>query len=367
MDQKQLLAEAYSFGNYSETTILWSVYQGTAPKRYNISVEENESIKQELKETNLDKFLVKLRERGHRVELWGSNIIQNDKKTWLESGIFFIDQKTAIFLNDESLTDDAAISFLYSGESTPELYNEVKDILLDCQEVVPLEVYPTFTLVSSKLEFTTMKIKSKKQFDIPAQFNDSFLPVDQTIQKWIINDNTNGIAILHGMKGTGKSSYIEYLISQYRDISFLYVTKETIEGILANSLYDLIRTFNKSVVIFEDCEQLIKKRTEYVGNSFISTLLNMSDGILASSCICKFILTFNARITEIDDALLRKGRCVANYEFTQLEKGKTVALLDKLGKKYDAVPKEGLTLADIYNYDEVSCEKRPTKKIGFTQ
>ena len=78
----------------------------------------------------------------------------------------------------------------------------------------------------------------------------------------------------------------------------------------------------------------------------------------------KFICTFNADIEKIDEALLRKGRCFANYEFKPLNVNKTKFLLNKLGIKVDKV--QEMTLADIYNYEDSNySENKPSKKIGF--
>lgn len=357
------IVQMYSNPDYSEVISLWAIHTGQIPKVYNIQLFE---VVHDEMEIDLEAVISKLVQGGYSVDIWGKSTTQTSEKTSCQNLILCVNDETAFYL-DEDATDESYICFRYSDVPNPELYNKIADIVRSCAYPVEHSKIPQFQLVSSKLEYTTLKINSNKVFNIPEQFNDDFLPVDQTIQDWINNSETNGIAILHGLKGTGKSSYIEYLITTYYKKTFLYVTKETVIGLLSNSLFDLIRAFRNKIVIFEDCEQLIQRRTEYQSNSFISTLLNLSDGILASSCACKFILTFNCRISEIDDALLRKGRCIANYEFKQLEKGKTALLLDKLGKKYDAVPKEGLTLADIFNYEDVDCEAKPTRKIGFTQ
>ena len=55
----------------------------------------------------------------------------------------------------------------------------------------------------------------------------------------------------------------------------------------------------------------------------------MSDGLMSDIFNIKFICTFNADISKIDSALLRKGRCYANYTFKALDKDKVKHLSDK--------------------------------------
>jgi ATP-dependent 26S proteasome regulatory subunit len=76
----------------------------------------------------------------------------------------------------------------------------------------------------------------------------------------------------------------------------------------------------------------------------------------------KFICTFNTDIKNIDEALLRPGRCFVNYEFKPLCAEKSSKLLENLGHKVDK--SREMTLAEIYNYKEDDIVQKP-KKIGF--
>jgi len=70
------------------------------------------------------------------------------------------------------------------------------------------------------------------------------------------------------------------------------------------------------------------------------------------------------RKEKIDQALLRKGRLIAEHKFEKLTVEETNNLLKFLGK--DIIVDEGLVLADIYNID-VEEYKTVNKnlKIGF--
>jgi hypothetical protein len=114
--------------------------------------------------------------------------------------------------------------------------------------------------------------------------------------------------------------------------------------------------------VIEDAEQLIVSR-DRDQNSSISTMLNLTDGILGESLGIQIIATFNTDLHNIDKALLRKGRMLARYEFKSLAREKSQALLQELGHT-DAVAKGPMSLADIFNYEQDSFEMERVG-IGF--
>jgi ATP-dependent 26S proteasome regulatory subunit len=77
------------------------------------------------------------------------------------------------------------------------------------------------------------------------------------------------------------------------------------------------------------------------------------------------IATFNMKREKIDQALLRKGRLIAEHKFDKLSIEETNKLLKHLKK--DITTNEGMVLADIYNIDvEVhKSSNKKTSKIGF--
>lgn len=90
----------------------------------------------------------------------------------------------------------------------------------------------------------------------------------------------------------------------------------------------------------------------------------MADGLLSDIVNIKFICTFNAPITKIDPALLRKGRCVAKYQFGPLKADKVRVLNEKYNLGHKKI--KDMTLAEIYNPDKPDyTEKTKEKKIGF--
>lgn len=217
-------------------------------------------------------------------------------------------------------------------------------------------------------------IKEVKNFSVERQYNDDFQHEDDRIRKFINSEDKSGLVILHGEKGTGKTTYIRNLITSFPERKFVFVTPELVNLLGTPTFTTFINTLNNHIIILEDCENVIRDRKSTGANSAVSTLLNMSDGLLADDLNIKFICTFNEDIKDIDSALMRKGRLVSKYEFKPLNVDKTNALLEfiytekaKEGNEAGEetgnenvvdVPKvnKGLTLADIYNFEEDSYE-----------
>jgi hypothetical protein len=65
----------------------------------------------------------------------------------------------------------------------------------------------------------------------------------------------------------------------------------------------------------------------------------------------------------IDNALLRKGRLIAEHKFTNLSVTDSNVLLKHLGKNNTV--NVATSLADIYNIDVELFKEEETKQIGF--
>lgn len=208
-----------------------------------------------------------------------------------------------------------------------------------------------FELIPQEIHHTDM--------DVDECFEDDFKLVDETINNTIEN-NGSGLIILHGTQGTGKTTYIRKLINSHNK-RFIMMNNNVMNSFTDPSFINFLMKQKDSIIIVEDCEQLLKDRSNNMFNNGISSILNMTDGIYSDIINLKIIATFNANLKDIDPALLRKGRLIAKYEFKPLSIEKTNKLLDKLGHPHTDKP---MTLADIFNYDDASYNEEK-KTIGF--
>jgi hypothetical protein len=214
------------------------------------------------------------------------------------------------------------------------------------------------------LELRNYPIQDSSEISIEENYNDSFVPEAKKIESFIKNDKS-GIVILHGEKGTGKTTYIRKLISEI-DKKFIYIPKELFVEFASPQFSAFLTTLRNSVIIIEDAESVLCRNDEGQRSPLISAILNYTDGLMGDIFHFKFICTCNEDLADIDEAILRKGRIFGKYEFNKLDTSKANALLAKLGKKSDA--KEPMSLADIYYYDDTdySDEKSTKSPVGFT-
>lgn len=242
---------------------------------------------------------------------------------------------------------------------------DYKSFIHDLVKELPKQDKPcktsTIDLVAYDRNYYTINSKiNYVNIDLNEQYNDDFKSAfDETIR--FINEQKSGLVIWHGEKGTGKTSAIRFLLNKL-DKKFILVTN-AIAAHMAEPEFIAFMMENKdSIFILEDCEQILMAREENRFGGAISNILNMSDGLMSDIFNIKFICTFNTDISNIDEALLRPGRCFVNYEFKPLCEEKAVKLLESLGHKITK-PRE-MTLAEIYNYKEEESIQKP-KKIGF--
>lgn len=217
-------------------------------------------------------------------------------------------------------------------------------------------------LVAFDNHYYTINSKIKRtNVDFDTHYNDDIKSMHKDLLAFL-NERESGLAVLHGCAGSGKTFYIKHLLSSM-DKQFVLVTN-AIAAHMAEPEFIAFMMENKdSIFILEDCEQILMAREENRFGGAISNILNMSDGLMSDIFNIKFICTFNTDINNIDEALLRPGRCFVNYEFKPLCKEKSINLLKSLGHEIDN-PRE-MTLAEIYNYNKEQVDKPKTKKMGF--
>ncbi len=212
-------------------------------------------------------------------------------------------------------------------------------------------------------EFRRFELKRIK-LDLHENYNDDFFAVDSVITSFLKDSKKNGIVLLHGKYGTGKTTYIRYLMSQINK-RFIFLPINLMEALSAPSFVPFISKYKDSILVLEDCEDILMPRALGAGsNNALVNLLNLGDGLLSDALSLKLICTFNAELRQIDQAILRKGRLVARYEFRELDIHKAQMISEKLG--YDEKIQKPMTLAEIYNKTKNDFGLTlTTKKVGF--
>lgn len=193
--------------------------------------------------------------------------------------------------------------------------------------------------------------------DLDLHYGDGFSTFHNALINRIANTD-KGIVMFHGSPGTGKTHYIRRLISQLNqcDKKVILIPKHIFSALETPAFNDfMLENFagKKIVFIIEDAEAIIAKRKsdDSIRSELVSTLLNMTDGILNDILNIQVILTFNTDLSRIDEALLRKGRLIARHEFLYLDKNEAEKLAKHIGVSLFE-NKTSYSVADIYSYAE---------------
>jgi hypothetical protein len=270
--------------------------------------------------------------------------------------------ETVFLLNNNCIVQlDHYCEMLHDG-TQPGFIEECSRLLLrflEKQKREPLEI--NLVVNSGRgLALQAMEIK-RTNLDLDLYYESDFAEVDAVIRKRLNQKNDHGIVLLHGLPGTGKTTYLRYLIGGLKK-QVLFLSPEMAGNLMSPQLIELLLENPNTILVIEDAEQVIMDRRSN-GASGVSSLLNISDGLLADFLNIQLICTFNSALTVVDQALMRKGRLIASYAFGKLGCEKAQRLSDHMGfnKKIEAP----MTLAAIMNQEDKNFETTQVEVIGF--
>lgn len=293
------------------------------------------------------------------IDLYYNKVYYNRKKKAEIDDMFFL-------LYDDLLVDfdsnQSTVRFLFRKTEI----SKIEKIIVAVQKfkIKKQRNKPEISLLVNSMmgiEVTPFKV-TKPKLNIEDNYNDDFKDIHKIILKRLSKMNDKGLVLLHGKPGTGKTSYIRFLIrSLKKDVVFL--PPNMASAITDPSLISILIEHPNTVFVIEDAENIIIDR-EKEGVSPVSALLNISDGLLADCLNVQVICSFNTDTSKIDSALLRKGRLIAKYEFKELEVNKAQELSNKLG--FTSIIDQPMSLTSIYNQGETDFKQSQNwKPIGF--
>lgn len=224
--------------------------------------------------------------------------------------------------------------------------------------------YLTRIRVDSQGNLTTVMETIQGNRDVPdvSKFYPMFDFTPAQMMADFQKSNSN-VALIFGIPGTGKSNWMMEMINARGWDDKIYLA-DRMDVLKHPGFPDFVRELPAgSIVLTEDSDVLVQKRTE--GNVSMSALLNATAGIVSRDV--KIIISTNLTSTrDIDDALMRPGRCFRVMKFQALN----VAQANDVREMLKIEPfefKEGrtdITLAEAINAHEI--EDGHTKQgMGF--
>lgn len=177
----------------------------------------------------------------------------------------------------------------------------------------------------------------------------------------------NGLAILEGPPGTGKTTYLRHLMGVLRESHRFYFIPASTLQVLTDPNFigfwaDQRRRHPEKqfAVILEDSDAALMARGAD-NREQVSAILNLTDGMLADFLRLQILCTINGRATDIDQALLRPGRLIAHRIFKRLDREHATRLATHLGRSLPHA--QDYSLAEIFA-DPEACENQRLH-IGF--
>ena len=127
----------------------------------------------------------------------------------------------------------------------------------------------------------------------------------------------NGLSILYGARGTGKTSLINHLCNKLNK-QFVYIPNSMIEAFPNNDIAEFLKANQDTIIVLDDCETVLTDMYSK-SNIYVSNIMQLLDGILSQSIKLNIITIFNAeREDEICETLLYSNSLLDVVNFTLL-------------------------------------------------
>jgi hypothetical protein len=169
------------------------------------------------------------------------------------------------------------------------------------------------------------------------------------------------VALFHGPPGTGKTQSILALIKEWApwceanvitDADKFFGDANYMNAVLFNGIdeFDFGDDSHRDwrLLIIEDGDDFINVGQKDSKGQSIARLLNLGDGLIGQGLNIMTLLSTNVEVHDLNPALARKGRCMANIHFPAFDAGSASQWAEERGV---VIPEghDDFTLAGLYD------------------
>ena len=282
-----------------------------------------------------------------------------------EKGLIKIDDSIYVsFTQFDKLTEEniiGEVSFIYLNESVHkinEMLAKLDTIVIDITFEDEKRIN-CITIGPGGLELDPIDIMKADYDNIESYFNDDVIKKVNKLTKKI-KKSPKGLTIIHGERGTGKTTLVNY-ISSNLDKIVIFIPCSMIESTINNPDFrNFIKRYKNSVIILDDSE-LYFSELYSKSNIFTNNLLQFVDGFQSDDLDLNIITILNVEDTDqIDHTLLNCNNLIDIIEVEKLTKEKAQELVSHLGNKSKI--KDSIKLIDVLKKRSF---KQNTPDIGF--
>jgi hypothetical protein len=166
------------------------------------------------------------------------------------------------------------------------------------------------------------------------------------------------VLVLQGPPGTGKTRLIRGILgemSRRKDEPAVALYTGDMKALAGDEMFVKFITGRQDAFVIEDADHLLKPRVD--GNEHLHRFLTIADGVVRSQGRKIIFSTNLPNVGDLDDALVRPGRCFSHVHVRALTSGEARALAaeiaagdaDKLARASSAIAGEHrCSLAEVY-------------------
>jgi len=281
---------------------------------------------------------------------WRDMIIAEDDKVFihLEEG------EISVYASDLDTAKNVAINF-------SDKYSIPAKIDSGC--------YNLISLSSDGIDTESVPLQDRNKLDeqkMDLFYGEGFSKKNEAFLEFLKN-HRSGLTIFEGTPGTGKTSYIRYLIGKLKDTHRFYFIPPASTGVLTNP--EFIRFWSRQstiynnyrfVCVLEDADGALMTR-DLDNRREVGAILNITDGLLADFLKLQVICSINCSHTEIDPALIRPGRLNTHMVFDRMPGWRAQRIAQESGRELPL--QKDYSLAEIFNTQATVLLNKP--RIGF--